>query len=94
MRLDLGAAGPEEIALSILAEIVKERRAARPVSDEGEDTGAGATARDPVCGMDVDVAETPHHARHAGHDFHFCCGGCRERFVADPERYLAASPAP
>ncbi|MBB1472003.1 heavy metal translocating P-type ATPase [Luteimonas sp. MC1782] len=51
-----------------------------------------AAARDPVCGMSVDPARTPHHARHDGIDHHFCSAGCRTKFVADPLRYL--SPAP
>ena len=54
--------------------------------------------RDPVCGMSVDPARTPHHAEHDGEAFHFCSAGCRTKFVADPERYLtpkaAAPPAP
>ena len=51
---------------------------------------------DPVCGMQVDPATTPHHATHAGRDYHFCSGRCREKFVADPARYLepgGAAPA-
>jgi Cu+-exporting ATPase len=61
-------------------------------------TDAG-TVRDPVCGMMVDPATTPHHARPDGNDYAFCSGGCRRRFIADPQRYLAASagvvkPAP
>nr|WP_318248339.1 heavy metal translocating P-type ATPase [Novosphingobium percolationis] len=43
---------------------------------------------DPVCGMTVDPGATPHHATHAGHDYHFCSAGCRSKFVADPDRYL------
>jgi Cu+-exporting ATPase len=43
---------------------------------------------DPVCGMTVDPAKTPHHAEHAGRAFHFCGAGCRTKFVADPERWL------
>jgi len=61
-------------------------------------TDAG-TVRDPVCGMMVDPATTPHHARHDGNDYAFCSDGCRRRFIADPQRYLAApagvvKPAP
>ena len=61
-------------------------------------TNAG-TVRDPVCGMMVDPATTPHHARHDGNDYAFCSDGCRRRFIADPQRYLAApagvvKPAP
>ena len=48
--------------------------------------------RDPVCGMTVDPATSPHHAQHAGQDWHFCSAGCRTRFVADPERYLTGKP--
>ena len=61
-------------------------------------TDAG-TVRDPVCGMMVDPATTPHQARHDGNDYAFCSDGCRRRFIADPQRYLAApagvvKPAP
>jgi Cu+-exporting ATPase len=54
----------------------------------GEDHRA-AREKDPVCGMDV----IPGHAaggsaEHAGHTYWFCYPGCREKFVADPGRYL------
>ena len=47
-----------------------------------------ASATDPVCGMKVDAAKTPHHAEHAGEAYHFCSAGCRGRFLADPGLYL------
>lgn len=50
---------------------------------------AAAPARDPVCGMDVDPATAKHRATHAGRDFFFCCAGCKTKFEADPETYLA-----
>ena len=50
---------------------------------------AGSLARDPVCGMSVDPATAMHKAEHAGATYYFCCGGCREKFVADPARFLA-----
>jgi len=56
-----------------------------------EHAAPAGTVRDPVCGMDVDPAKTPHHAAHGGHDYHFCGARCREKFLADPARYL--SPA-
>ena len=49
---------------------------------------------DPVCGMYVDQQKTAHHASHAGSDYHFCSAGCREKFVADPQRYLNKAAAP
>ena len=44
--------------------------------------------RDPVCGMRVDPATAKQSFIHAGRVFHFCSAGCREKFAADPERYL------
>ncbi|MBX3562675.1 MAG: heavy metal translocating P-type ATPase [Sphingomonas sp.] len=46
------------------------------------------TAIDPVCGMSVDPATTPHHASHVGEDYYFCSAKCRERFAARPELFL------
>lgn len=48
---------------------------------------AAATAKDPVCGMDVDPVATEHRAEHEGDTFHFCSAGCREKFVTAPEHY-------
>ena len=52
------------------------------------------TATDPVCGMKVDPELTSHHAKHAGATYHFCSGGCRSKFIAEPGRYLHPKPAP
>jgi len=53
---------------------------------------AAGSARDPVCGMSVDPDKTPHRAAHAGQDYFFCGNGCRLKFVADPQKYLAPKP--
>src|SRR3981081_2829352 len=44
--------------------------------------------RDPVCGMSVDPATSPHHFDYRGDTHHFCSAGCRTRFAADPAQYL------
>ncbi|WP_206432245.1 MULTISPECIES: heavy metal translocating P-type ATPase [Sphingomonas] len=59
---------------------------------QGGCCGGGATARDPVCGMAVDPAKTAHHAEQDGVAYHFCCAGCRTKFLADPDRYLGDAP--
>ncbi len=45
--------------------------------------------RDPVCGMTVaaGAAKGGSHTHH-GRTYHFCSVGCREKFAADPARYL------
>jgi xanthine dehydrogenase accessory factor len=91
--LDIGAHTPDEIALSILAEIVHERRAAE-VEREAETAPTEGLAeghqRDPICGMTVEVAGAAQVAEFEGRTYYFCCGGCRERFLAEPQRYAAA----
>jgi len=47
------------------------------------------TATDPVCGMSVDTTAGKPHWVHAAKTYHFCCQGCRDKFAADPEHYLA-----
>ncbi|WP_222564628.1 heavy metal translocating P-type ATPase [Novilysobacter antarcticus] len=53
-----------------------------------KDSAEGSAVTDPVCGMQVDPEATEHHAEHEGTTHHFCSACCRERFVADPARYL------
>lgn len=52
----------------------------------------GATVKDPVCGMTVDPATTPHHADHAGTAYHFCSAGCRTKFIAESAKYVHPKP--
>ena len=50
------------------------------------------TVIDPVCGMDVTPGDAAGgSAEHAGTTYWFCNPGCRERFVADPARFLHPS---
>jgi P-type Cu+ transporter len=63
------------------------------------DKSHAATAIDPVCGMRVDPATAGHRTTYKGQDYFFCSGRCRERFEAEPEKFLQpkqpepASPA-
>jgi Cu+-exporting ATPase len=54
-----------------------------------------ATIIDPVCGMDVTPGGAAGgSAEHAGTTYWFCNPGCRERFIADPARFLKPPAAP
>lgn len=92
--LDIGGRTAAEIALSVLAEIVQERRAAERHAGERAVTvpDAGpARAVDPVCGMSVAAVDASPHATVDGVTTWFCCEGCRTRFLEDPDRYAPAS---
>jgi len=80
--LDIGARLPEELAVSILAEIVQLRRA-MPQREEARTQGEEEI--DPVCGMRVAVATARHRIERGGRTFYFCNAGCREKFVAAHE---------
>ncbi|MES1196200.1 MAG: YHS domain-containing protein, partial [Steroidobacter sp.] len=54
-----------------------------------QDTGK---AIDPVCGMQVSC-NSPHAAVHQGQRFVFCCDGCRQKFVANPDQYIKTHDA-
>jgi P-type Cu+ transporter len=45
---------------------------------------------DPVCGMTVDPATTAYHTTHQGTEYYFCSARCKERFIADPQKYLSS----
>ena len=53
---------------------------------------AAATAIDPVCGMSVAIATAKHTFEHQGRTYYFCNPRCKERFAAEPSRYLDAAP--
>jgi Cu+-exporting ATPase len=50
-----------------------------------------ALAKDPVCGMTVEPAHAKHQADHHGETFYFCAQRCKEKFLAEPARYLHPS---
>jgi Cu+-exporting ATPase len=53
----------------------------------------GTTVRDLVCGMDVEPGQAAGgSAEHDGRTYWFCHPGCREKFLADPARYLEPAP--
>jgi YHS domain-containing protein len=50
-------------------------------------------AIDPVCGMQVKEDQAAAKAAHAGTEYYFCSQGCRDEFVAHPEKYTKPAEA-
>ncbi|MCU0492827.1 MAG: XdhC family protein [Chloroflexaceae bacterium] len=91
--LNIGARRGDEIALSVMAEIVQRRRQAL----EGTATGdsmllelgpARPSASCPVCHMVVDVASAKYQLEYEGTTYYFCCPGCRYSFRENPAAFV------
>ena len=89
--LDLGRVAHEEIAVAILAELVKERAEGTLAAAEPAEVRTHE-AIDPVCGMTVDVASAMYRSTFEDTTYYFCSAGCQSRFEEDPARFVAAVP--
>ena len=86
--LDIGAETPEEIALSVLTEVVQRMRADwKGISLEPAPQVTEVQSIDPICNMTVNVDESRYHSTYNGTTFHFCCPACKEKFEQAPHSY-------
>ena len=98
--LDLGQTSHKEIAVAILAELVRLRASgelAPRTPGDGAATGAGALpagqaapaeAVDPVCGMTVTAGRSSLSLDRDGVTYYFCSAHCRHQFENDPAAYV------
>jgi len=89
--LELGSETMPEIALSVMAEIIRVRRGIEakaetaprsvpfPVMQEAGTTGAGE-ATDPICGMTVKMQNARYTSVFEDKTVYFCCLRCKETF--------------
>lgn len=95
--LNIGATSPEEIAVSILAEIVQMR--ANAVKSAAKPAASAALnviqndAKDPICGMTVEKSKAKYKTDFQGKTFYFCCAGCKQKFEQSPEHYMSVAKA-
>ena len=90
--LDIRAASPEEIAVSILAEIIQVK-ATKPVTPKlkAEFPALTQEVKDPICGMSVEASTAKYKSEFQGNVFYFCCAGCKDKFEKQPEKYVLAT---
>jgi xanthine dehydrogenase accessory factor len=87
--LDLGRIAHEEIAVAILAELVRERAAGHLEAAPPAEIPRHEEL-DPVCHMTVDVASARYRSVHEGVTYYFCSAGCLRRFEAEPAAFVTA----
>jgi xanthine dehydrogenase accessory factor len=89
--MGISNASPEEIAVSILAEIVQWYRS---LAIDQKDTVVPRMekqeVRDPICGMAVDIDEAKYKSEFDGKAYYFCCAGCKQTFDRQPDKYVLA----
>jgi xanthine dehydrogenase accessory factor len=87
--LNIAATSPEEIAVSILAEIIKMRHSqqhsqTRTAAVDNKSSQVlpvlNSEAKDPICGMMVDTTKAKYKSQHEGKWVYFCCAGCKDVF--------------
>ena len=99
--LDFGAVTPEEIAFSILAEIIQRRRQLPNTDDQSPTSNhlvstlelptsqtLATEAIDPVCGMTVEIASAHFMSEYNGKKYYFCAAGCKRSFDKEPGKYV------
>ena len=99
--LELGGETMAEIAMSVMAEIIRVRRANSTKSEAPRSVtlpvmpGAGTTdsgESDPICGMTVDIQNARYTSVFRDKTYYFCCLRCKETFDRSPQSYPQISP--
>ena len=95
--LNINAKLPEEVAISILAEIIQfirkedtelpilKKNATKEESAEMEDLFIN-----PVCNIPVQKSTAKHVIKYKKKDYYFCCDGCKVSFEKEPAKYALA----
>tara|TARA_B100000131_G_scaffold319410_1_gene365239 strand:+ start:1470 stop:2417 length:948 start_codon:yes stop_codon:yes gene_type:complete len=84
--VDINAKTPEEIAISILAELINDRNS----EDDHEAVilEVNDSEIDPICKMNVDPKNAADSYKFDGNMYYFCCSGCKEKFALEPLVYI------
>jgi xanthine dehydrogenase accessory factor len=92
--IDIHAKNPDEVAISILAEIIQYYRTTpifetfNALNDADKPTTAPDWYTNPVCGIPVDKATAKHVVEYNNEKVYFCCDGCKIKFDEEPAKYM------
>ncbi|MDX2381477.1 MAG: XdhC family protein [Acidimicrobiia bacterium] len=82
--VEIGARTAEEIAVSILASLVRAIRVdGLEPTKPADEPGRPPSAVDPICGMTVTLGEDTPWLGHGGVDYWYCNVGCRDRHAEE-----------
>ncbi len=88
--LDINAKLPEEVAISILAEIIQFTRTEKLVEEQAASSATEVNDNifiNPVCGIPVEKSTAKHVIEYQGESYYFCCDGCKLSFEKEPQKY-------
>ena len=88
--LNIQARSQEEIAVSILAGIIQLSRSQSTDLREPANPPDQKEAKDPICGMRVDITAAKYTSDFEGQTFYFCCSGCKQAFDKQPKKHPVA----
>jgi xanthine dehydrogenase accessory factor len=90
--LDIQAKTPQEVAISILAEIIQTKRQSETRAKNEVDAVTQKLTDDlyinPVCKIPVQKSTAKHVLEYNGEKIYFCCDGCKVSFEKEPEAYM------
>ena len=76
------------------ASCMKYDRVARPFGNAASSKEiVMAQVKDPVCGMTIDSATAAGKSTHQGTTYFFCSAACKQRFDAEPSKFLGGPKA-
>lgn len=98
--IDIHAKKPEEVAISILAQMIQIQNSASAVAmfqkfEATKENGGKSPVYyiNPVCGVPVDMNNPKHVVEYKGEKVYFCCDGCKVKFDAEPDKYMKKAKA-
>ena len=90
--LNINAKLPEEVAISILADIIKNFRSENDTAEDKTENIKNDLSEsyfiNPVCNLPISKVDAKHIVDYKGHKVYFCCDGCKISFDKTPDHYI------